>query len=293
MKAKDKLKEISEKFGNCGIEAAEKEAELLLSEGIDVSLIDLYKDNPELDDTQSRFLDEMVSRRCGREPLQYIIGHIDFLGLNLEVGEGALIPRPETELMAEHAIKLLGAKNTDQISVLDLCTGSGCMALAIAVKFPYALVYGVDISEKAIRYARINAKQNNIKNVFFYCGDLFSTVKKIKSFDLIISNPPYIKSDDIKDLQPEIRDWEPLSALDGGIDGLVYYRKIVSAARQILNNKGILMLELGDGCAQPVKEIFEDSGYSSIEILKDYSGKERIILSENQVNGMKNGQNRN
>jgi release factor glutamine methyltransferase len=222
----------------------------------------------------------MISRRCNREPLQYIIGNIDFLGLNLEVGEGVLIPRPETELMAEHAIKLLEARNTKQKLVLDLCTGSGCMALAIAVKFQDALVYGVDISEKAIRYARINAERNNTENAFFYCGNLFSTVKKTRSFDLIISNPPYIKSDDIKDLQPEIRDWEPLSALDGGRDGLVYYREIVPAARQILNDSGILMLELGDGYAQSLKEMFENSGYSSIEILKDYSGKERIVLSE-------------
>ena len=280
MKAQDKLKEISRKLGNCGIEAAEKEAELLLSEGINMSRIDMYKDNPELDDTQTQCLDKMISRRCSREPLQYIIGHIDFLGLSLEVGEGVLIPRPETELMAEHAIKLLGARNTEQKSILDLCTGSGCVALAIAVKFPDALVYGVDISEKAVRYARTNAERNNVKNAFFYCGDLFSTVKKTKSFDLIISNPPYIKSDDIKDLQPEIRDWEPLNALDGGRDGLGYYREIVPAARQILNDTGILMLELGDGYAQSLKEMFENSGYSSIEILKDYSGKERIIIAE-------------
>jgi release factor glutamine methyltransferase len=280
MKAQDKLKEIYRKLGNCGIDAAEKEAELLLSEGIKMSRINIYKNNPELNNTQMQCLDKMINRRCNREPLQYIIGNIDFMGLHLEVGEGVLIPRPETELMAEHAIKLLEARNTKQKLVLDLCTGSGCMALAIAVKFQDALVYGVDISEKAIRYARINAERNNTENAFFYCGDLLSTVKKTKSFDLIISNPPYIKSDDIKDLQPEIRDWEPLSALDGGRDGLVYYREIVPAARQILNDSGILMLELGDGYAQSLKEMFENSGYSSIEILKDYSGKERIVLSE-------------
>lgn len=282
MKAQDKFKEISGKLRNCGIEAAEKEAELLLTEGINLSRIDIYKDNPELDDAQMRSLDEMISRRSGREPLQYIIGHIDFLGLNLAVGEGVLIPRPETELMAEHAIKLLGARGRGQLKILDLCSGSGCLALAIAVKFRDALVYGVDISEKAIRYARMNAERNNIRNVFFYCGDLFSTVKKLKSFDLIISNPPYIRSDDIKELQPEIRDWEPLSALDGGIDGLDYYRDIVPFARHILNDTGILMLELGDGSAQSLKEMFEHSGYSGIAILKDYSGKERIILSEHR-----------
>jgi release factor glutamine methyltransferase len=280
MKAQDKLKEIYRKLGNCGIDAAEKEAELLLSEGIKMSRINIYKNNPELNNTQMQCLDKMINRRCNREPLQYIIGNIDFVGLHLEVGEGVLIPRPETELMAEHAIKLLEARNTKQKLVLDLCTGSGCMALAIAVKFQDALVYGVDISEKAIRYARINAERNNTENAFFYCGDLFSTVKKTRLFDLIISNPPYIKSNDIKDLQPEIRDWEPLSALDGGRDGLVYYREIVPAARRILNDTGILMLELGDGYAQSLKEMSENSGYSSIEILKDYSGSERIILSE-------------
>lgn len=174
----------------------------------------------------------------------------------------------------------MGAKNREHLSVLDLCTGSGCVALAIAEKLRDARVYGVDISEKAVRYAVLNADRNSIENAFFYCGDLFSPLREAPSFDLIVSNPPYIKSDHIRGLQPEIREWEPIHALDGGKDGLDYYRRIVPFACRMLHQSGILMLELGDGCAQPVIEMYHNAGFSDADIINDYAGKERIILSQ-------------
>lgn len=282
MKALDKLREISRTLSASGIESAEKEAELLVREVLDISLTDLYKEDPEVNDEHDAAIGEMVGRRAVREPLQYILGHTDFLGLKILVGEGVLIPRPETELMAEYAVKTVRSKKSEvksekRTTVLDLCTGSGCLALAFAREFPEALVYGTDISGAALKYANENASINGVKNVKFLKGHLFDPLEQNRLFDIIISNPPYIRTKDIDGLQPEIREWEPVNALDGGVDGLDLYREIVPSAGPFLADDGILMLELGAGCSTEVHGIFESSGYSEIKILKDYAGIERII----------------
>lgn len=295
MRALEKVQEISERLAPCGVDATRKEAELVIRGVLDIDQTGLYRDNPELDDFQTRTIEQLVARRCEREPLQYILGYTDFLDVRIYVGEGVLIPRPETELLAEHAIKTvksyeLGVMSKRQNSklltrdsdlcILDLCTGSGCLALALANKFHDAMVYGTDISEKAITYANMNARLNRINNVNFYCGNLFSPVNPKQFFDLIISNPPYIRTDDIKKLEPEIRDWEPHGALDGGPDGLNFYKELIPAATRFVEDKGIVMLELGDGLADAVNAIFEKSGYLNIEIFKDFAGIERIIQAQ-------------
>ncbi|MBI5407795.1 MAG: peptide chain release factor N(5)-glutamine methyltransferase [Nitrospirae bacterium] len=322
MKALSKLQDISKTLSAAGIESTDKEAGIILRNTLNISLIDIYRNNPELTEEQITGLDEIVRRRISREPLQYILGQTEFMGLRILVGKGVLIPRPETELMAEQAIKRvksyeLRGKSEGQNStlnpspltrhpsliILDLCTGSGCLALALAREFPAAQVYGTDISETALSYARRNAELNNIGNVSFVCGNLFEPfchpelvsgsknkemLKRVQHdsheviseqcrFDLIISNPPYIKTADIKTLQPEIKDWEPISALDGGADGLDYFRAIIPGARQFLKHNGILMLELGAGCAKEAARVAEEAGYKDIETLQDYAGIERII----------------
>jgi release factor glutamine methyltransferase len=343
MKALDKLREISKTLSASGIESAEKETEFLVREGLDISLTDLYKENPEVTEEQDAAIEEMVNRRSAREPLQYILGHTDFLGLKILVGEGVLIPRPETELMAEYVIKTIQnsklkiqkqttsderrttndekrptsdarrmtndekrptsdarrmtndekrptsdarrmtndekrpTSDARRMTILDLCTGSGCLALALAKEFPDALVHGTDISVIALKYAKENAGINGVENVEFLKGHLFDPLKQNQLFDLIISNPPYIRTKDIDGLQPEIREWEPVNALDGGTDGLDLYREIVPSAERFLTDGGILVLELGADCPDEVRGIFEHSGYSEIEVLKDYAGIERII----------------
>lgn len=287
MKSLDKVREITALLKSAGIESAEREAELLITSSLGIDNITLYKDNLEISSSKLSAIDVMVNRRCNREPMQYILGTVDFLGLRLMVGPGVLIPRPETELMAEYAKKRVKGQGSrgagGSLRILDLCTGSGCLALALAKEFPDAAVSGVDISETAINCARKNAELNNIHNATFIAGDLlkpFSELmthdSKLINFDLIISNPPYIKSADIDTLQPEIREWEPLQALDGGPDGLDFYRKIIPAARQFLKKDGSLMLELGIDCADGVKALLGESGYLQIEIIKDYAGMERI-----------------
>jgi len=170
------------------------------------------------------------------------------------------------------------------LRILDLCTGSGCIALALAKAFPDAEIYGIDTSGAAIHYAEENAKNNGIQNVTFLKGSLFEPLtKKLTSrishlaFDLIISNPPYIKKGDIITLQPEVRDWEPDDALNGGEDGLEYYREIMSEAKNYLKRDGLLMSEIGIDQAEAVKEIARGAGFENISLKKDYAGIDRIM----------------
>lgn len=281
MKTLDKMKEITCLLDSRGIESAEKEAELILKHGLGIDTVEIYRDDPVLKDEEKRFLSEIADRRSRREPLQYILGSDEFLGLKVSVGEGVLIPRPETELLAEHAIKTVYSSqltvDRKQLTILDLCTGSGCIALALAREFEDADVIGVDLSDAAIEFAEKNAGINGITNSTFINGDLFEPLEGSMYFDLIISNPPYIKTDDINGLQPEIREWEPLNALDGGPDGLSFYKKIIPAARDFLNNNGLLMFELGMGCADEVINMIKESGYINIEVIRDYAGIERIV----------------
>ncbi len=180
-------------------------------------------------------------------------------------------------------------------TVLDLCTGCGCLALALAKEFPEAEVYGTDISEPAIDYAKKNAEINGIKNVTFLTGSLFAPLEKLSNprpefeskavdcqpltFDLIISNPPYIRTADIKDLQPEIKNWEPAASLDGGTDGLDFYRELIPSAGRFLKDEGLLMVETGAGQSHEVTDIMESSEYTQVESIQDYAGIERILLA--------------
>ncbi len=293
MKAREKLKEITALIKISGVEAPEKEAEMLFRHGLDISTLEMFRDDPELNEKQIDKLSGMLFRRLSGEPFQYIVGHEWFMGLKLEVGPGVLVPRPETELMAEQAIKTVKRETlsvkrdkiktetlNSQFTVLDLCTGSGCLALAIAKHFPDIQVYGSDISGTAVEYAKRNAKINGITNAVFLEGLFFQPFEDMASslaFDLIISNPPYISTDNIKDLQPEIRYWEPMIALNGGADGLDFYREMIPSAGRFINDEGHIILEMGADQAENVKGLIKSSGYTDIKTIKDYSGIERII----------------
>lgn len=288
MNALDKLRKAKEFLEKSGIEDAARNAELIISHCLETERVTLYRNNPLISEDSISRIDELLERRVRREPLQYILGYIEFYGLKIKVGPGVLIPRPETELLVEEAIKLFTVHRSP-FTVLDLCTGSGCLALTLAKEFPEAQVYGTDTSEVAIRYAKENAEINGIINVTFLKGSLFEPIKKMLTvhsasggslftFDLIVSNPPYIRKKDIKDLQIEVKDWEPIEALDGGEDGLDYYRAIVPEARNHLKEDGYLMLELGIGQAGVVKKMAEGAGFVNVSFVKDYSGIERIII---------------
>jgi len=279
MRLLDILRSVTERFEKAGIEDPLADAEVLVFHAAAADRLTAYMRNPETDGRLRARIARLVRRRIAGEPVQYIVGAVEFLGLRISVGKGVLIPRPETELLVREAIGRLrtsGGKDMG-LSILDLCTGTGCIALSLARELLSSSVIGTDASKTAIRYAKKNAAANAVANVRFLRGPLFAPVKG-KLFDLLISNPPYIKTNEIDTLQPEIRDWEPREALDGGRDGLDFYRAILSEAGRHLKPGGLLMLELGYDQAGEVRTTAEKEGYSDIELMKDYAGIERIFV---------------
>lgn len=276
MKALEKLREVAASFGAAGIEDPAKEAEILITEILQTNKTRLYTSDPELTEELSRTINSLAGRRTRGEPLQYITGRVEFCGLFIRVGPGVLIPRPETELLVEEALRLL--KNIPNPRVLDLCTGSGCIAIAIAKKIPEAAVLGTDKSETAMAYALRNARENGAENVRFLLGDLFQPVMD-ESFHCIISNPPYIRRRDIPTLQREIREHEPHEALDGGEDGLAFYRRIIAEGPSLLKSDGSVIMEIGHDQADEIEEIARESGLREIRFVKDYAGIRRIFVA--------------
>lgn len=279
MYALDKVKRASDYLAEFDIKDAYREAELIVTHCLNINRIVLYKDNPDIPESIDTEIEAILQRRSKREPLQYILGYTEFYGLKIEVGPGVLIPRPETELLVEETVKRIS--NFDfqiaNLKILDLCTGSGCIALAIASAIPGIKVYGIDNSSESIKYALKNAKINNIQNVTFFKSNLFESIGKDFKFDLIVSNPPYVKKSDLSNLQPEVKDWEPLNALDGGNDGLDYYRIIIPEAKNYLKENGFIILELGISQAESIRKIAEIAGFKNIILIKDYLGIERIL----------------
>ena len=287
MRLLDTIKSSSDYLEKSGVADPLVDAELLVLHAAGIDRLRAYMDNPEANWRLLSRINRLVKRRAAGEPLQYIIGHVDFLGLEIRVGKGVLIPRPETELLVEEAIKIvkrnaLSLKSSEKhpSAFLDLCTGSGCIALVLAREFPDAKVYATDVSAKAVKCAMGNAEHNTIGNVTFLKGSLFTPVEEHMPFDLITANPPYISTSDISGLQREVREWEPLRALDGGEDGLDFYRKILAKAAGYLKEGGWIFFELGFGQSEAVTETAADAGFKNIELIKDFAGINRVLKAE-------------
>jgi len=242
-----------------------------------VSRIDLHTQNLQLNPTQELQLEDALKRRAKGEPLQYIIGKTEFYGLSFYVAPGVFIPRPETEILVETVLNIfkgLPVDSCQSASVLDLCTGSGCIAISLAKYTKCDKIIATDVSEIAVNTAKKNAVLNGAGGkIDFRVASLFNGLRHNEKFDIITCNPPYIKKDDIKKLPQEVA-WEPQIALDGGQDGLDFYRKISQGAAQFLKESGILALELGDGQAYEVKNMFG----GNTKIIKDTNGIERVLI---------------
>ena len=265
------LTETIETLKKHGIEER-AEAEWIISLTTGIKRDELNKDVMLSVDKVER-IEDLVSQRIKGKPLWYCIGDTNFYGYTIKVDERVLIPRPETEILCEQAIKYV----FDGAEVIDLCTGSGAIAITVN-KETGAKVVAVDISSDAILLAQENANKNQAK-VEFIQSDMFSNLTDRK-FDLIISNPPYIRSNDILNLQDEVKNYEPILALDGGEDGLDFYRIIANNVLNYLNKNGIVLLECGYDQAKDVAELF--NGFD-VEIIKDYSGIERIVKAKRNV----------
>lgn len=229
------------------------------------------------DDAFLRTYQELIARRAERIPLQYITGTAPFFGRDFYVTPDVLIPRFDTETLVEAALKAMDEKKGKEMDVLDLCTGSGCIPISLALQFPERAHYsGTDISLKALAVARHNAEHLHAK-VNFYPGDLFAEVRG--EYDIITANPPYIQSDVIKTLDPEVRDHEPHLALDGGADGLAFYRRIVKEAPLYLKTHGLLMMEIGADQGAEVVRLAQKAGFSSVRIEQDLAGHDRVAAA--------------
>ena len=217
---------------------------------------------------------EMAHRRISGGPLQYIIGKAGFMGMDFEVNKNTLIPRQDTETLIETLIDMIGDR---KVSILDIGTGSGCIGISLGTFLKDARITVLDISQEALNTALRNADRNGVK-IKAVCMDILSEIPEGK-YDVIVSNPPYIETSIIKSLQTEVRDYEPLSALDGGSDGLLFYRRITDIAPRLLNEKGILAYEIGYDQGKKVHMLMEKDFYD-IRIIKDYCGNDRVITGK-------------
>ena len=269
-------------LGKKGAESPRLQAELLLAHALKLPRMKLYLNfDRVLTPAETDALRELVKRRGQREPLQHIVGSTSFCGCEIAVNRHALVPRPETELLAELGWQFLSTFNSQPSTALDFGTGTGCIAITLATKCATAKILATDISAEAIALAKENAAANKVaERIDFLQGDGFATLPKSERFDLIISNPPYIPSAEIATLQPEVRDFDPRSALDGGADGLDFYRRLAAETKPFLKPDGKIMLEFGDGQAEAVSGIFEMQKWIVEAVKEDYSQRLRILVAK-------------
>ena len=256
------------------------QTELLLAHVLQMPRMKLYLNfDRALTTAETDRLRDLIKRRSLREPLQHIVGSTSFCGYEMKVNRHVLVPRPETELLAEGGWNFLGERPAPA-TALDFGTGSGCVAIALAAKCPAAGIIALDISEEALAVARANAALNQVTDrVQFLAGDGFAALPAGLTFDLIISNPPYIPTEEIPTLQPEVRDFDPRAALDGGTSGLIFYELLAREASKWLQPDGKIMMEFGDGQSEAIRNLFEDEKWVVEAVKDDYSQRARILIA--------------
>jgi release factor glutamine methyltransferase len=274
------IADASERLTRAGIESARLDAELLMAAAAGVSRATLIAAGGEIDAVALERFEPMVARRAAREPLAYIVGHREFFSLEFAVRPGVLIPRPETETVVEAALDFLRGRMA--ATVLDIGTGSGAIAIALAVSVPRVWVVTVDISKVSLEIAEENARHHRCADrIAFVRGDCFAAledgVPPFAPFDLIVSNPPYIAETEFSALAPEVRDFEPRAALEGGRDGMDFYRKIAAGLRRWLAPAGEVILEVGAGQAEAVEAIMCAAGCVVSSRRRDLAGIDRVV----------------
>lgn len=314
----DLLNEGSSMLQQAGDTDAENDAKLLLLNAFDLNLVHFLMDRLRpLSETDAAVQEQiqnyraMVAKRASRVPLQQILGSQEFMGLDFFVNEHVLIPRQDTETLVELVLEEQQGKQQEQQlegqqkkqqeqqpeeqqkkqrgqqseeqpgkprKLLDLCTGSGCIAISLAVKGGFESVTATDLSEEALKVAERNARTHQVP-IRFFQGDLFSALpqSEVKTFDIITSNPPYIPTAVIATLEPEVREHEPMMALDGTEDGLKFYRQIAKEAGSWLKPGGSIYLEIGYDQGEAVSRLLEDAGFTNVRVVKDLPGKDRVV----------------
>ena len=261
-----------DKLNKASITESELDAWLLLEHVLKINRAFYYLHlNEEAEKKKVLEYCKLIDKRSKHVPLQYITGVQEFMGLEFKVNPSVLIPRQDTELLVEEA----GKKTKEGMNILDMCTGSGCILISLLYHNPKAKGTGADISKDALLVARENARNNGVEPAFA-ASDLFQNITG--KFDIIVSNPPYIPSKDIEDLMDEVKNHEPLGALDGFEDGLYFYQRIVREGKGYLNSGGWLFFEIGYNQAKDVYQLMKSEGYKEIEIKKDLAGLDRVVF---------------
>jgi release factor glutamine methyltransferase len=278
---------VTEYLTNKGIDSPRLSVELLLSYVLELKRIELYTqfDKP-VTKQQLDQLHNLVERAGQKEPIPYLVGKTEFYSLELNVTSDCMIPRPETELLAERAIEFLRTRTGKQF-VCDLCTGSCCLAVAIARNYPNAHIIATDISDAALSVAAQNIEKHQLKErVRLLCGDLFDPIMPqvdVEKFDLIVCNPPYVSAAEFEKLDKNVKDYEPKLALFAGDDGLDIYRRIIETVEQFLKPDAVLMLEIGYSQGQAVRELLKQVRiFAEITIEKDIHDSDRIAIAKKQ-----------
>jgi release factor glutamine methyltransferase len=279
------LKWVTEYLTSKGIESPRLSAELMLSHVLEFKRIDLYTQfDKQVPQQKLDQLHDLVKRAGLYEPVAYLTGKTEFYSIELDITADCMIPRPETELLVQRAIEFLRTRSGVQY-VCDLCTGSGCIAVAIAKNFPDAGITATDISASTLAVAARNVEKHRLKEqVRLLCGDLFEPIIQqldVSQFDLIVCNPPYVSTAEYEKLDKNIKDYEPQSALLAGEDGMDIYRRIVKEVDKFLKPGAALMLEIGYAQGPAVRELLElTSAFAEIKIEKDFHDNDRIVISK-------------
>jgi len=275
----------SEYLTNKGVDSPRLSAEMLLSHALGLKRIELYTQfDKEVPQQQLDLLHGLVKRAGLHEPVAYLTGRTEFYSLELNITADCLIPRPETELLVQRAIEFLRTRSGVQY-ICDLCTGSGCIAVAIAKNVPEARVTATDISAAALEVAARNVEKHRLtEHVRLLCGDLFEPIIKqldVNQFDLIVCNPPYVSTAEYEKLDKNVKDYEPVSALLAGADGMDVFRRIIKKVDEFLKPGAALMLEIGYAQGPAVRELLEQTcAFAEIKIEKDFQDNDRIVMAK-------------
>ncbi len=271
------IREAAARLKQAGVPEPAASAETLMAELLDLRRGDTVRRAAPLTGEQASIYETWIQRRLNREPVQRILGYAYFRNLKLDIDEHALIPRPDTESVVSVVLARIDDRG-GSCRVLDIGTGSGTIAVAVAQERPHCEVHATDISEPALRVARSNAETAGVE-VRFHHADIASGLDLLReSVDVVVSNPPYISSAEIADLAPEVRDWDPRTALDGGSDGLEFYRRIFRETASLLTDGADMVLEIGQDQDLSVPELGRSFGFSPVAVLPDLTGMPRVAL---------------
>lgn len=282
------LTEGTKKLDKAGVPEARTDAQRLLLEAFQTDMVHFLMSRTEQLPREPAAVSAvsayqaMIEKRCHRVPVQYILGSQEFMGLTFLVNRHVLIPRQDTETLVEQVLKEQPCQDRQGKRLLDLCTGSGCIAISLMVKGGFEDVTATDLSEDALAVAGENAYRllQPGSRLKLCRGDLFQALKPGSKFDILVSNPPYIPTSEIGGLQPEVREHEPVMALDGSTDGKEFYRRIAGEAKEWLNPGAALYLEIGYDQGEAVCQLLEQNGFNHIEVIKDLPGLDRVIRAD-------------